>query len=341
MIKKKRVCIFTLNGYTNYGNRLQLFALSRVLSRLEVEIFVYWPKSIKRKIREFFAYKTFLGMNNRKEIKLLEFTKKYIPITSECMDCDVAVIGSDQVWNPDFLNGCMYLLDAPVKGRKIAYAASVGTEKMSEEQKMMFRDNLDNFSNISVRERSAKVLLQPLTNREIEVVLDPTLLLDKSEYEGLEKRPENLKSDDDSYILCYILGNRDYESVIESFAKSYGCKIIYFSDKRDSEYGVEEFLYLIHHARLICTDSFHACVFSFLFERPFVAFRRSGKLDYMYTRIQNLMDVLQLKDREFNGKGITEKNLETDYLNSKNILKKEQRRSLDFLNNALGALKDE
>lgn len=325
--------IFTLNGYANYGNRLQLFALSSILRKSGVDTNVYWPKTPLDIIKDFIKYQTPIQVRSIKEKKLQIFTKKYIPKRTTNEVDTAAIVGSDQVWNPSYLEDFPYLLNTGCS-KSIAYAASIGLSSLSQEQEEMFKNALKNYSAISVREQSAKELLQPLTYKKIEVVLDPTLLLDKSEYEALEKKPKNM-TEGEKYILCYILGNRDHEAAIEKFAKEKGYKTIYFSDKRDSRYGIEEFLYLIHHAQLICTDSFHACVFSFIFERPFVAFRRTGKENYMYTRLQNLIDTFKLKNREFNGKEITKENLEVDYTEAKKILKKEQKKSLDFLKGAL------
>lgn len=325
--------IFTLNGYANYGNRLQLFALSSILRKSGIETSVCWPKTPIDKIKDFVKYQTPIQIRSVKEKKLQIFTKKYIPKRTTNKVDTVAIVGSDQVWNPSYLEDFPYLLNTGCS-KTISYAASIGLSTLSHEQEEMFKNALKNYSAISVREQSAKELLQPLTDKKIEVVLDPTLLLDKSEYESLEEKPKAL-DEDEKYILCYILGNRDHEASIEKFAKEKGYKTIYFSDKRDSNYGVEEFLYLIHHAELICTDSFHACVFSFIFERPFVAFRRTGEANYMYTRLQNLIDTFKLKNREFNGKEITKENLEVDYAEAKKILKKEQKKSLDFLKEAL------
>ncbi|MDO4729776.1 MAG: polysaccharide pyruvyl transferase family protein [Candidatus Saccharibacteria bacterium] len=251
----------------------------------------------------------------------------------------MAIVGSDQVWNPDYISTYNNLPTKNPNNRIISYAASMGVEELTSKQKDYYRAMLEDYFAISVREQSAKELLQQLTDKKIEVVLDPTLLLDKPEYEALEKRPKDL-AEDEKYVLCYILGNRDHEAVIGKFAKGKGYKTIYFSDKRDSNYGVEEFLYLIHHAQLICTDSFHACVFSFIFERPFVAFKRTGKENYMYTRLQNLIDTFRLKNREYNGKEITKQNQACDYSEAKIIIKKEQEKSLNFLRKSL-EIKDE
>ena len=335
----KKVVVLTLHGYTNYGNRLQLFALTRTLKTLYFDVMVYRHWRWKTLLKEFLRYYTVLRLKYRKECKLKSFTKKYIPRLVGGGSVDYSIVGSDQVWNPNWLRGFPYLLDVPFNGRKISYAASIGVENLSNEQKTLFRANLCNFDFVSVRENSARVALQSLTSKEIEVVLDPTLLLDKSDYAGIEKKPKDIR-DGEKYILCYILGNREHLSAIQKYAEENNCRVILFSDKKESDYGVEEFLYLIHHAELICTDSFHACVFSFIFERPFVAFRRTGEADYMYSRLQNLIDTFKLKGREFNGRSITEKNIKVDYTEAKGILKKEREKSLQFLKNALG-VKDE
>ncbi len=330
----KKASIFTLNAYKNYGNRLQLFALSKTLERLDFDTVVYWPKSSKENLKDLLKYSTLLKTRYPKESKLKSFSKRYTPKLTKMTSSNYAIVGSDQVWNPDYLTARPYLLDVPGRSKKVSYAASIGFSGLNNIQKQSFKKAFKSYSAISVREQSAKEILQPLTDKKIEVVLDPTLLLDESEYEALEKRPEKL-SNDENYILCYILGNRDHEATIEKYAKEKSYKTIYFSDKRDSSYGIEEFLYLIHHAQLICTDSFHACVFSLIFERPFVAFKRTGEANYMYTRLRNLIDTFKLKNREFNGKEITKENLEVDYTEAKKILKKEQKKSLDFLKKAL------
>ncbi|MBR3232740.1 polysaccharide pyruvyl transferase family protein [Candidatus Saccharibacteria bacterium] len=336
-MKKNRLLISTLNGYKNYGNRLQLFALSTVLSKYidSKNIYLYWPKKTYEITKDFIKTKYALKNKALKYIKIHRFTKKNTPRrTNKICPSDQIVVGSDQVWNPKYLKNRKYLIDFLKKEIRISYAASMGVEILSDEQKESFAKALKHYKAISVREESAKKLLQPLTSKEVKVVLDPTLLLNKIKYAQLEKKPKDIK-ESEKYILCYILGNREHQEFINTFAQKNNYRIILFSDKTGSNYGVEEFLYLIHHAQLICTDSFHACVFSFIFERPFIAFKRTGEANYMYSRLQNLIDTFHLKNREFNGKEITKENLEVDYSEAKKILKKEQEKSIKFLKNAL------
>lgn len=331
---REKVGIFTLNGYYNYGNRLQLFALTRILSSMNYSSSVYWPKKIGVRIKHFLKYKTMLKRRYPKDMKFVRFTKMYLPKITSCKDVKCCIVGSDQVWNPEYLENHPYLLSVPNNNKIISYAASIGAEVLTTDQKKVFQKELEKYTAISVRESSAKDLLQPLTLKNVEVVLDPTLLLDVEEYEKIETAPMDLRPNE-KYILNYVLGRRDYDGVIKKFAEANGYRIINCSDKRDSDYGVEEYLYLVHHARLICTDSFHACVFSFIFERPFLAFRRKGKEDYMYSRLQSFMGSFRLGNHEYNGGDITDGILSVDYTNSKKILAKKQKESLTFLRDAL------
>lgn len=328
--------IATINGFFNYGNRLQLFALSLILKEIDNDVNVYWPKRFSARIKEFIKYRTPVHYLLNREARIWRFTRKHTPkVTATLKNGTTVVVGSDQVWNPNFFKNRPYLLEVPGDCAKISYAASIGKEQLSDDEKARFKKALKEYTAISVRERSAMELLQPLTEKKVEVVLDPTLLLDKEEYVKLEKRPRSMKSNE-KYILCYVLGGNECMDAIDKFASKKGYKVLPFSDRNDSKYGVEEFLYLIHHAEMVCTDSFHACVFSVIFERPFVVFKRTGKHSYMFTRLQNLIDTFQLPNRKFNGESITEQNMNIDYTEAKEILEKEREKSLKFLKTALG-----
>lgn len=330
--------VFTLNGYFNYGNRLQAFAMAKVLKKFSNEIGFYWPRNLKEMIKETLKYYTPLRFKYRKELKLKKFTKKHTPLTFTYNDI-VSIIGSDQVWNPDYFKNAIYLLNGNPSGMNVSYAASMGIETLTNEQKELFRKALKNYKAISVREKTAKELLQPLTDKKIEVVLDPTLLLDEAEYKKIEKKPRDIKLGE-KYVLCYILGSPEHQKIIEDFADKNGYPVIMFSDKKNSSYGVEEFLYLVRHAELICTDSFHASVFSFIFDRPLLIFKRSGVANYMYSRLQNLVDTFKLTSCQFDGARILEENLSVDYTDGKKILKKEREKSLKFLKDALEGCND-
>ena len=333
--KSIKVKILTLRSFKNYGNRLQNYALSTALRKLGCSVRTVNSRSAKEFIYNFVILRFLFRPNRVKEHQLYLFSKKitrndYPPYKK----ADFTVVGSDQVWNPDYLRDQPLFLDDG-QGIKISYAASVGTDKLSKKEKERFAKALKTFSLISVREPSAKKLLQPLTDKPVKVVLDPTLLLGAKDYRNLEKRPDSI-APGEKYVLCYILGNNDNEKKIKEYADSHEYKIVHLSDGRESNYGVQEFLYLIDHAKAVFTDSFHACVFSFIFDKPFIVFKRSGEANYMYSRIDNLINSFGLEAREYNG-AITDKYLKVDYSMAKKKLIKYQDESIQFLKKALAS----
>ena len=330
----RKITIYTLNGYVNYGNRLQLYALFTVLKSYGFIVRVYWRKRISRAIKEYVKMMIPIKEKYRTEKKIKRFSDEYAPKITRSQFGDWAIFGSDQIWNPNYIVQNEALLGEGNDCVKVSYAASLGVDKLDSEYGKRYSNALKEFRALSVRERTAKTVLEALLGRQIDVVLDPTLLIDEKKYAALEKKPKDIVNGE-KYIVSYILGDKECAKRAKEYALKKHLKVIEFSDRRDSNYGIEEFLYIIHHAELICTDSFHACVFSLIFERPFLAFKRTGEADYMYTRLQNLMDTFKLKSREYGGGEITDKSLSVDYSESKEILKNERKKSLDYLKRAL------
>ena len=151
------------------------------------------------------------------------------------------------------------------------------------------------------------------------------------------KRPEQLKADK-KYILKYFLGHvsEEKEKEIERFAKENNCDIIDILDK-NSFYatGPSEFVYLIKNAFLVLTDSFHSCVFSIIFNRPFLIFERDEEgMRNMNSRIDTLLQKFKLDGRRFDG-NISNEHINVDYSHIADILKLEQENTINFLNKAL------
>lgn len=307
----KKVGIVTLNGYYNFGNRLQNFALTRVLENRGFEVETIWSGdeiSFKSKLREVVIRFLPLKKSWRRQRKFYKFSKNYMkkrPLTQECIkDFDVFVAGSDQVWNYESVkNNINYLIAFAPKTKKISYAASLGNSDLPKEYVSIYKKYLDDFEYISVREEKAKQLLlnEVKLSKNIEVVIDPTLLIDRDEWENIEQIPARFQERE--YILCYFLGDMDknIKKSISQYAKEKNYSIIDVLNPQDSCYciGPQEFVYLIHHATLVCTDSFHSCVFSYIFHIPFLTFKRQGIWSNMYSRIDNFLTTFHLEDREY------------------------------------------
>ena len=346
----KKVAIITLNGNDNYGNRLQNYALTKKLEKHNTRPYTIWIKEslinqIKSIVKEIIGiFSKELRIRNKRLRKFEKFTRdniknfyikeKDIPYLNQKFD--LFVFGSDQIWNPDVVRkNKLSITKFSNEINATSYAASLGVDEVNNEYSEIMKERLkyENFKNISVREKRGKEILEHITGRnDIEVLIDPTLLLETEEWDSIIKRPKELKQN--KYILNYFLGDLENEqkNEIEKIAKENEYEIIDILNKNCNLFDCDpgEFLYLEKNAALICTDSFHASVFAFLFNRPFIIFKRKGQENKMYSRLENLIDTFDLKDREYNGKNITRANLEYDYTKGYEILKKEKEKSDKF-----------
>lgn len=348
----KRCAIITLNGNNNFGNKLQNYALKNIIEDNGgmVETIIYKENKIKAGVKKIIRNFSIEKNEKNREKKFIEFncnltySRKALPVdeTKKIYDdrYDYVFYGSDQIWRP-YNYGIPYLLGGNAFSRKknISYAASFGISHIEEKYKENIKNTINNFNLISVRENRAKEIIIELTGRnDIEVLVDPTMLLDAEEWDKVSKKPEQIK-EGEKYILNYFLGelSDSRKNEIERIAKENNCKIINIMDKKDPFYvsGPSEFLYLEKNAFLICTDSFHSSVFAILYNRPFIIFDREQEgLQSMNSRIDTLIDKFDLKNRRFSGL-ITKENLNHDYSEAYKILEKEREKSLNFLKKAL------
>ena len=300
------------------------------------------------------------------ERKLLmdEFMKR-IPHSEKVYTCsnvkeslniyDGYIVGSDQVWNDDYITenymDINLLFFVPDDYWKISYAASIGKSSGYKEWFQKKISILKNFNNISVREESARNYLEQREKLDAKVVLDPTLLLEKSDWNELVGKKEKNK---DPYIFTYFLGkNRQNRKLAEEIAKKQNLKIINFAHAinffRDEDqnygdislkvYSPENFIEYIAGSELVITDSFHAIVFSIIYEKEFYAVPREsdGNIGSMNSRIFDLLKKYKLECRFIDNKEISEITVENkiNYLDVKKILENEKEYSIDYLKKEL------
>lgn len=243
------------------------------------------------------------------------FSEKHIKCSSIIIDADDAkwqdvhlginevyncfITGSDQVWNR---TKSPYFLRFASAEKRIAFAPSFGVGVIPRELHPIYRKWLSEIPYLSVREERGAEIIRELTGREVPVVPDPTLCLSREEWERIESKPVFADGD---YVLTYFLGNETnrYRSYIESYAREKALKIIDLYDMREPEYYAAdpaEFVWLIHHAKAMFTDSFHGTVFSLIFHTPFLVFDRieSGGTS-MSSRIETLLKMVGMEDRRF------------------------------------------
>jgi len=275
-------------------------------------------------------------------------------IVEVASDFDVFICGSDQVWNLNLHRSPALFLDfVPGGKRKISYAASISMNQLDSEEQAFFQRYLPSFDAVSVRSEHERGLLRGvLPQKEVEVVLDPTLLLTVEDWERC-CAPRIIEAD---YILCYFLGDsREHRQFAQKIAIEMKLPIVTFpflhgykrpADKGFGDFfsvgdGPEGFVSLIKHARLIITDSFHGCVFSILYHKDFLAVLRTSNQDKksMNSRIYDLLQRFGLGDRLLEDLEQGEKLYckPVDYTVVEDILIRERKRSLAYLLGALGS----
>ena len=353
-MKKDRVGIITIVGYENYGNQLQNYAVQKTIEDLGYEAITLKNHHIINtkdkfiiRIPKFFIYKykEIRKYNKNRYKKFKEFSRNikkskiYVtPYSKISNKYKCFIVGSDQVWKSTYGRlRDVDLLCFAKDNQKIAFSASFGINELPDNKKEYTQKNLKSFKAISVREDAGKKIVEDLTGRkDVEVLIDPTMMLDSKEWDAVAKKPSNLK--DRRYILNYFLGEipNEYKTEIERIAEEYDCEIINLLNPNDSMYetGPAEFLYLEKNAFLVCTDSFHSCVFSIIYDTPFINFNRTDNRINMNSRLETLLNKFDLNNRRFNGV-ITENMLECDYSEAKKILQKEKMRVVKYLKNAL------
>ena len=350
----KKIGIITIYGNNNYGNKLQNYAVQKSFEKLgnyKIETiknlstlnnrnrsFVDYLKTIKLLFNNFVVerfngrYKYFNAFN-----KYINYSNSYFSFKDKTdkFKYDYLSIGSDQVWNPNYRFKEFDLGDFNNNDNIFAFSASLSAENLPKNfDYEKVKSKLLKFKGISVREERGKVLLDEFVDRnDIEVLIDPTMLLTANEWDEVSKKPKQLKSK--KYILNYFLGDLSEErrKEIKRVADENNCDIVNLLDKNDPLYktGPSEFLYLEKNAFLICTDSFHSSVFAILFNRPFIIFEREHKnVSNMNSRFDTLLNKFKIHNRKFEGK-ITSENLKHDYKEAYKILEKERKKTNAFL----------
>lgn len=300
-------------------------------------------KKKREKLFMDFQYETMTFYNEKR--------MNYPQLLKNRPDADYYVCGSDQIWNPFFKSGrndLGYFLKFVPKGkRKIAYAPSFGCDDLPEKAKRNLKDLLKDFYSISVREKSGVEIVKRYAGREAKWVLDPTMLMTPKYWKSVSRMPEGVQK---PYILCYRFADSEKtKSMIDESASILKLPVISLplsevSLKDDYHFvfdaGPKEFIGLIENASLVCTDSFHATVFSVLMKTPVCVFLRESFKSgaSMNARIYSFLDMLSLQNQLVSPEDTKDKILkclEVDYTEAHEKLTILRNESESYLKNAL------
>lgn len=353
-----KVGIVTFHHALNYGAVLQAYALQQYLNSLGIDSDVidyrspymeYFYKPIKanpiRDAKMFARELLYYRCNKKKRERFDSFLKSHIKLSKVVKnqqelkqmnsEYDFFIAGSDQVWNLKWSGfDKTYFLNFADKHKKYSYAASFGFEKIPDGQEQEYRELLSQFQTISVRENTGKEIVKDLLNREAEVSVDPTCLIDKEKWENICVYP-----DEQGYVLVYLL---DKSEELVSFAKKIASerktKIIYISDALRKEYDFDyrgflsptEFIGLFAYAGYVVTNSFHGLMFSVIFEKEF-CIQYQKKEGAPNSRLIDFIQDYQLENRLLENIKIEEE--KPNYILVKKIMRKKVEQSRSFILN--------
>ncbi len=309
----KKVGIMTIYDENNYGNRLQNYAVQTILRKMgfDVETIKYnidYTLSIVKPGKRLDCFREFNKKINFAPDELIMSQNSKIEKNLD-ERYDYVIIGSDQIWNYNFklLFSDKIFGSFVSKEKRIALSASIGVDELPElsERFEISKRYMNEMKGISVREFSGKKLVKEISGREdVEVLVDPTMLLKEEEWEKISKKPDWFNNQR-KYILKYFLGESEQDkNVLKEFADKHDFDIIDIGDEKSKYYdiGPAEFLYLEKNAQIVVTDSFHACVFAILFNTPLAIHKRIDKNERnMYSRMETLMEKFNLKHTECTG----------------------------------------
>lgn len=322
---------------------------------------------VKRKI-DFIINKTVTDKLRKCRIKAIRQFEESIPHSCDIYEYkdtdrmkskyDTFVCGSDQIWNPDYFNTYdLSVMCLSFTRKKIAYSASIGKQALNKDEELDFRKLLDDFENIAVREKSSAKMLEKILGRDIKTTLDPTFLLEESMWKSVESK----RLGSNQYGFVFFLGEaKKIGHETAKFFNQVGMKEYIIPFLNDSNYllditgnrniqrfydvGPREFLSLIDNAEIIITNSFHAAVFSIIFNKQFlVCERKDMGISSMNSRLTDLLDTFGLSDRFIDIKCLqrTYESLKPiDYGSVNEILKIKRKDSIDFLKSSLKAMED-
>lgn len=351
----KRISISTYCTPTSHGSILQAYALKQKLLSMGCDSCInFWynkkqPKDYLRecKIKNIkdvivnlyrFLKKDKLVKQYSKSQKFIDeridikYFNNYESLRDNIEEYDYYLSGSDQVFNPISCFPTFFLDFAKEREKRITYAVSMGTTNIPQKNEDRFSKYLNNFDYISVREKDNCEIIKKYSNANTTVNIDPTFLLSVEQWRQLEC-PYTIK---EPYILIYsIYWDKKINKEVMALHKKTGLKVYVLStglnrvwgNKKIFDAGVQEFLWLIDHAKYIITSSFHGVAMSTIFNKQFSAVIDPSKP----SRIKGLFDTLEIDNIPI--EDLSDKSIEYNKVNAN--IKAEQIRSDNYLRQVL------
>lgn len=362
----KQVALITIHLGSNFGSILQTVASASVLREMQCEVKIInyiperctWKRFFTDSLRNIYSFVMMflalpiVGINKyiynsflRKSVSVSEPIYDSNDFIAACPKADIYVTGSDQVWNSIHNEGLdrHYYFDGFPKGTiKIAYSSSIGRESLDEREYAEVKRMLGTYKAISVREASAKALIESMGYKATHL-LDPTFMLDRESW----KKYMSQRKIKQPYVLVYLPYNiHDKNLIYQTVRKlatdkdlrvvtfSWGARLDRFADKTVFFANPGDFLSLMYYADYVVTNSFHGTAFSVNLNKQFWVYMPTG----FGTRIQSILDLCHLQDRLLQPDEVLRDDKmarHIDYAPVNSILNVERQKTYDFLKKAL------
>lgn len=358
----KTIAYITVHVGENFGSNLQAIATAEAIKRTgnlpllinycpaRVTRKQYWKVAFSNPIK--FIWRVIYAPVYYRNLHIYEgFLAHYCKMTAPIYDCDnfshvcphadVYMTGSDQVWNSIHNRGLnkRYFFDG-INGKKISFSSSFGIEELPQEEYLEVQSMLSGYSSISVREDSAKKIIESM-GFKAEHLIDPTFILNRDEWKNYATK----RKLDRPYLLMYtpynIVDKELLYKAARKIANEKNLDIVTFSwDMRGEPLADRvirfaspgDFLSLMNNADFVITNSFHGTAFSINLNKQFLVYLPSG----FGTRIKSILNQCKLENRLMKGDETTlPYNDLIDYNETNKILDLERNRSMNFLNKAL------
>ncbi|MBQ7357066.1 MAG: polysaccharide pyruvyl transferase family protein [Clostridia bacterium] len=376
-----KVAVINRTNFKNYGSVLQCYALCRAVKQLGYDSEIVWvtgnlsknfdfrPRKIISSLWKLITHPSLLSatLTNAKDLGSRVISEETVRLFDEFVGREIVqrsfsqrelsrravsdeykkfVCGSDQIWCSTTLypDPLMYLRFAP-RDKRVAYAPSIGRDFIPSYNRRKMKKYISEIPHLSVREFEGERLIKELCQRDAKVVLDPTLLLESGDYDGLKSE----RMAEGKYLLCYFLDtpSAEVQEKISALANERGAYILALGARlvrceelsARVEYpdaGPREFLSFVSGADVTVTDSYHGMLFSIIYEREFFSVERAYKQYDQSSRQTTVLRMLSLENRYIKaGEDFPRDAGDIDYEAVKREISRRREESLSFLGEAL------
>ena len=376
-----KVAVINRTNFKNYGSVLQCYALCRAVKKLGYDSEIVWvsgnlsknfdfrPNKIVSSLWKLATHPSLISATliNAKDLGSRIISEGTVRLFDEFVASEIVqttysgrelsrsarsdeykkfICGSDQIWCSTtlYVDPLMYLRFAPAD-KRISYAPSIGRDFIPAYNRRKMKKYISEIPHLSVRENAGARLISELCGRDATLVLDPTLLHTKEDYDKLRR---DVKVEGE-YILCYFLDTPSaaVQERIAEIAMAKSLPIVALCSRLDrcSELGVSveypdcgprEFLSYVSGAKLTVTDSYHGMLFSIIYEKEFFSVERAYKQYDQSSRQKTVLGALSLEDRYIaSGGEIGQDIAPIDYAAVGAEIEKRRNESMAFLKDAI------